>query len=74
MTGNLYKTEEGWRRFRARTGNGLVSRRAFMDHRPTARLATAAAKPRKHEREQADEALAVFQPTLRGRRRVVIDE
>lgn len=30
---NVYKTDEGWRRFRERTQNGAFKRSAFMDHR-----------------------------------------
>lgn len=32
-TSNVYKSEEGWRRFRERTENGARKRSAFMDHR-----------------------------------------
>lgn len=71
---NLHKSEEGWRRFRVRTGNGHMARRAFMDARPTSRLA--AAKPRLHEKSERDLAREERNESRRfaGRRRVVIDE
>lgn len=34
QTSNLYKSEEGWIRFRERTNSGANARRAKMEHRP----------------------------------------
>jgi len=70
----LHKSEEGWRRFRVRTGNGHMARRAYMDARPTGRLA--AAKPKLVEPSERDFAREERNESrlMSNRRRVVIDE
>lgn len=73
MLTNLHKSEEGWRRLRARTRARLGVRSWRMEHRPKARVATAF-KPRQAAVVLEHEEAVVFQPRMRGRRRVVIDE
>lgn len=74
MLSNLHKSEEGWRRLRANTRARRGIRSWRMEHRPKAQVATAY-KPRQSARalEDHDDVVA-FQPRLRRRRRVVIDE
>jgi hypothetical protein len=45
---NLYKSPEGWARFRDRTASGARAHRPKMDHRPLSRIAAEAkGQPRK---------------------------
>jgi hypothetical protein len=76
---NLHKSEEGWRRFRLRTGNGAVARRARMDHRVyrkagpiTSTVLAAAEKFVPDEDSFAEAANESRQSRLRGRRRVAL--
>lgn len=42
QSSNLYKSPEGWARFRDRTGSGARAYRPKMDHRPLSRIAAEA--------------------------------
>lgn len=69
MQGNLHKSDEGWARFRARTGNGEMARRAEMRH--------SAQKPSQPSKKLSAAGVAAnesLQPRLRNRRRYIVGD
>lgn len=68
---NLYKSEDGWVRFRERTDSGARARRAMMDHRPKSMIGSRQRPDFKPKFEQGDASEVVVRKG-RKQRRVVI--